>query len=387
MAMFLAKVLITLCTAWAVAGCIAVVRTARASRQQRLLASGVATPGVSVLKPLCGADPGLLANLESFFQQDYGRFELVFGVQNERDPAIAVVETLMARYPAVNARLVLHDFGVGINPKVQNLRGMLPSATHDLILISDSNVRAPRRYVREMVATFTAPRAATESPIGLVTNMFAGAGEDSVGAALENVQLNGFCVAGCALPTTLGDSLVVGKSMLMARSEFERLGGFRRVADVLAEDYVIGKMFQHGGYAVKIAPTVLLNVTSQMTVKGFFDRHLRWGMLRFRLRPATFLLEILSSPVALLPVAWALWGPLALVWMVGVLFIRDVLQWAALRGRDRLWVPMLLGAARDLCMLLVWLRVPLKRHIKWRGNRARLGAGTLLFPPRTDSGR
>ncbi len=387
MAMFLAKVLLTLCTAWAVAGCIAVVRTARASRRQRLLASGHESPAVSILKPLCGADPGLSANLDTFFQQDYPNFELVFGVQRDDDPAIAVVSDLMRRYPNVSARLIVHHFGTGINPKVQNLRGMLPSASNDLILISDSNVRAPKHYVREMVATFTTPRGADKRPVGLVTNMFAGAGEDSLGAALENVQLNGFCVAGCALPTALGDSLVVGKSMLMARGEFERLGGFRRVADVLAEDYVIGKMYQHGGYAVKIAPTVLSNITSRMTMKAFMDRHLRWGMLRFRLRPATFLLEILSSPVALLPVAWALLGPYALLWMFGVLCVRDVAQWAALRGNDRLWVPALLGTLRDICMLLVWLRVPLKRHIMWRGNRARLGAGTLLFPPPTDTGR
>jgi ceramide glucosyltransferase len=235
-------------------------------------------------------------------------------------------------------------------------------------------VRAPEGYLSEMVQTFNA-----EPRVGLVTNLFAGAGENSLGAALENVQLNGFCAAGAALPTLLGDALVVGKSMLFSRRKFEELGGFERVANVLAEDFVMGKMFQHAGLRVKIAKTVLDNVTAAMTFGGFMDRHLRWGMLRSRLRPAAYLLEPLTSPLLMLPFALVALGPSGLIWAITLLALRDVGGWIALRGFSRAWIPVLLAPLRELMMFVVWLRAPFKRHVSWRGTRVRLGAGTLVY--------
>lgn len=388
-----------LCSAWTLLGTLSVIRATRGQRLPESVARRVEDPlftspdrgpagseragrardlpPVSVLKPLCGKDAGLADNLESFFLQDHPNLELVFGVQRPDDPAIGVVQALAARYPQVALKLVIHPGTGAINPKVDNLLGMLPHASHDLLLISDSNVRAPAHYVSEMVETLLAdPRN------GLVTNLFAGTGENGLGSALENVQLNGFCAAGSALPTLLGDALVIGKSMLFSRQVFEALGGFRRVADVLAEDYVMGKLFQHGGYRVRIAPTVLDNVTCGMTVRGFVQRQQRWAMLRSRLRPAAQLVEPLTSPLALLPLAWWGMGPAAaLTWMVVLLALRDVGGWVALRGFRRAWLPALLSPARELFMLLVWARAPLKRHVTWRGHKVRLGAGTLVFVP------
>ncbi len=364
---------IAVTTLWIVLGVAAVLR-ATLSPRSRIRPLRADLPPVSVLKPLCGADPALEANLETFFLQDHRDFELVFGVRDPDDPAIAVVQRLRARYPEVRATLVIEPGPSGINPKVRNLRAMLPHAQHDLILVSDSNVRAPSTYVSEMVDRFV-----SDPKIGLVTNLFAGRGEDTPAAALENVQLCGFCASGAALPTLLGDALVVGKSMLMSRSKFESLGGFEHVANVLAEDFVIGKMFQHAGLSVKIAKTVLDNVTSSLSLSGFLDRHLRWAMLRSRLRPAAYLLEPLTSPLCMLPLAIVGLGPSGLWWALALLMLRDVGGWIALRGFSRAWLPALLAPARELLMLFVWLRAPFKRRISWRGHRVRLGAGTLAY--------
>ncbi len=371
-----AAALLALCTLWILLGLAAVLRATRSAKRRRSAAQPEAAwPPVTVLKPLCGADPGLAENLRSFFAQDYPHYQLVMGVERPDDPAIRVVRELQQRYPEVCCKLIVHRGARGINPKVRNLRGMLPAAESDLLLISDSNVRAPAHYLREMVQTLRAGQRT-----GLVTNLFAGAGERSLGAALENVQLNGFCAAGATLPTALGDAAVVGKSMLFSRAQFERLGGFGRVADVLAEDFVIGKMFQHAGYRVRIAATVLDNVTTGMSLGAFLRRHLRWSMLRWRLRPLPALLEPVSSPLAMLPVAWWLFGPaLALGWTSALWLVRDVGGWLALRGRGRAWLPALLSPLRDGAMLAVWLAGPLRRHVAWRGHRVRLGAGTLLF--------
>jgi ceramide glucosyltransferase len=370
----LAFALLAVSTIWTAVGLVSVLRATRCVRVRERPSRAPLQPPVTILKPLCGADAELANNLESFFEQDYPSYELVFGVRDPNDPALAVVAQLERRDPHVPCRVIVHGGGGGINPKVDNLVGMLPHATCDLLLISDSNVRAPRHYLSELVDTYH------QSPnVGLVTNLFAGSGENTLGAALENVQLNGFCAAGAALPTLLGDALVVGKSMFFSRREFEKLGGFARVANVLAEDFVIGKMYQHAGRRVCIAPTVLENVTTTMTLKNFLDRHLRWSMLRWRLRPLAALLEPLTSPLVLLPLAVWLGGSAGITWAISMLALRDVGGWIALRGFSRAWLPALLSPLRELLILAVWIRAPFKRHVTWRGHRVRLGAGTLLF--------
>lgn len=369
--MLLALPFVAISTLWTFLGTAAVARATRPSTtpidRERLAP-------VTVLKPLCGADPGLRENLESFFLQDHPRFEIVFGVERDDDPAVAVAQDLMAAHPHVAAKLIVHWGRTGHNPKVRNLLGMVDHATHDLVLVSDSNVRAPARYLSELCAV-----RARGPDIGVVTNLFAGEGGGSVGANLECVQLTGFIAAGISLPTLVGDSIAVGKSMLFSMRELNRLGGLDRVADVLAEDYVITKMFEDAGRRVAIAPTVLTNVIGPIGLRTFFDRHLRWSMMRIRLRPGYFALEPLTSPLAVLPLAWLTFGGAgAALWLAAMLLVRDVGGWLLLRGRKRLHVPLFWSVLRDVVMLAVWVATPFKRHVSWRGNRVRVCAGTAL---------
>ncbi|MGC4090567.1 MAG: glycosyltransferase [Polyangiaceae bacterium] len=364
-----AALAVTVASLWCAAGLVAVLR---ATRTRPLPSS--ARPPISVLKPLCGADPSLEANLESFFVQDHPDYELLFGVVDESDPALQAVARVRARHPHVQVRVVVHSGAGAYNPKVDNLLGLVPHATHDLLLVSDSNVRAPKHYLSELAALYDSERP------GLLTNLFCGSDERSFGAALESVELSGFCAAGVALPTWLGDPLVVGKSTLFSRRRFEELGGFQRLRDVLAEDFVMGKTFAHAGDAVRVAPTVLCNVIGQVSVHSALARHLRWSMLRFRLRPTAAALEPLTSPLALLPLAWTLLGPWALGWALGAMWLRDVGGWLVLRGPERCWIPLLLSPVRDALSLVIWVIAPLKHHVSWRGKRFRLGAGTLLYP-------
>jgi ceramide glucosyltransferase len=364
----LAWLCLSFATLWILGGLAALWLTTR--RKAELAAKPRA---VSVLKPLCGKDAELERNLESFFEQDQPELELVFGVVDANDPALAVVEQVRARYPRVPCQVVVHDGAGALNPKVNNLVGLLPRARHDLLLISDSNVRAPRHYVREMASLYD------ERGAGVVTNLFAGAGENSFGSALESVELAGFVAAGVAMPTLLGDPLLVGKSVLFSRERLEQLGGLERLSDVLAEDFVLGKTFAHAGEKLVLAPTVLSNVTANLSLRAALARRLRWSMLRFRLRPTAVALEPLTNPIALIPLGWLVLGPWALAWAALVICLRDAGGWWLLRGAHRLWLPLLLGVPRDLFSLAIWAIAPLKHHVSWRGRRFRLGAGTLLY--------
>jgi ceramide glucosyltransferase len=366
----LAAIPVALGSAWITLGLLA---TSKATRRRRFHEPVEPAP-VSVLKPLCGAESGLEENLESLFTQDYPRYELVFGAVDADDPGLTVARRVAARHPDVPSRFVVHPGGPELNPKVRNLRGMLPAATHDLVVISDSSVRAPAHYLRELVGVQQASGA------GLVTNLFATAEEETLGAALDSVQAAGFVAAGVALPTLLGEAAVVGKSTLFSREEFSRLGGFERLADVLAEDFVLGKMYQHARRKVAIAPTVVESVTHELSLWGFVKRHLRWSMMRWRLEPLAAALEPLTRPLALAPFAIAAFGPkLGIGWTIAAWTLRDVGGHLLLRGPRRAWVPIVLAPISDLLMLGVWAFAPIKQHVSWRGTRLRLGAGTLLY--------
>lgn len=374
-----------LSTAWTLMGLGALIFATQRRRKAAGPAGSPELPSVSVLKPLAGADDELEANLESFFLQDHPSFELLFGVEAPTDPSIAVVERLLARHPSVRARVIIHSGLRAQNPKISNLSGIIGEAAHDLVLVSDSNIRAPLDYVRSMAALSTSvgPR------FGLATNLFAGSGERSLGAALEAAQLNGFVAAGVAVSFRVGDPGVVGKSMLFRRTVLEELGGLASLADVMAEDYVLGKMFHHAGYQVVLSPLVLENISSRMGVPAFVERQLRWSMLRLRLNPWAFVLEPLTSPLAMLPLAYALrgasapggafWGSGAVVWAIAMILIRDLGGWLRLRGAGRIYLPLLLSPLRELLALSIWVVTPFVKNLAWRGHRVRLGTGTRAF--------
>ncbi len=363
--------LIALCTFATLLGVVSVWRVTG----RRVQPSSDA-PAISVLKPLCGADDRLESNLVSFFKQDYPAFELVFGVEGASDPAIAVVRRLRLQYPDVSCQLVIHDGGRGLNPKVSNLRAMVDAAQYDLAIISDSNILAPPDYVTQMAAALESDR------VGMVTSLFCGAGEQTLGATLENLHLNGPVAASLAASVTVsGKPVTVGKSVLFRRGVFERLGGFESVASVLAEDYVMGRMFREAGYDVCFAPVVVRNVCASTTVSAFVRRHIRWGLMRWRLNPLRYPLESLANPMFL-----ALLAPLfgfslgwTLAWAVGLCIVRDSIQWWRLRGLSGLLRALPLGPFKELLSLGIWAWAPFVRHVSWRRTTLRLSAGTRLY--------
>lgn len=370
----LVLVLAGVATLWAALGVFSVARVRwRGVRPSARLSE---LPPVSVLKPLCGVDADLEANLRTFFEQDHPRFELVFGVQGATDPAADVVRRLRAAYPHVAVRLVVHDGGRGLNPKVSNLRAMLESAADcDVIVVSDSNVAVARDYLRELATELARPHT------GLVTSPISGEGERSLGAALEALQLNGPIAAGVAIATVLArHTIVVGKSMMFRRSELARLGGLESVANVLAEDYVIGRMYLEAGYTVRLARTPVHNVVRGATVRTFSERMLRWGMMRVRLAPAAFYLDPIASPlfVAVVALGTGTLGAWPLVWAVVLTLVRDGAMILLMRGpRGLSTLPLVL--LRDVIVLATWVVTPFHRHVRWRGRRVRVSAGTRLY--------
>ncbi len=335
-------------------------------------------PPVSVLKPLCGVDDDLRANLTTFFLQNKVEYEIIFGVVGNDDPALAVVEELRQDFPHVRCRLVIHDGRRGLNPKVSNLQAMLDWAAHDLVVISDSNVAVEPDYLARMVEPFDEPE------VGLVTSLIVGDGEHDLGATFDHLHLNGFAAANVAVSHVLtNETATIGKSMMFRRSVFTELGGFESVGSVLAEDYVIGRMFLEAGYRVTLATGVIRNICQRKSVRGFLGRHLRWGLLRSRVMSLVYPLEPLLNPIAVASFAWILGSaPWVFLWAVGLTLARDIFGWASLRGTKGLMRAVPWGIVKDAMLFGVWAIAPLLRHVSWRGKRFRVSSGSRLYAAR-----
>src|SRR5262245_5193068 len=248
-------------------------------------------PAVSILKPLKGVDADLKENLRSIFQLDYPDFEVILGTEEPDDPALALAQRVAAEFPHVRSLVVTGATAIGFNPTVNNLANLLPRASHPLVLISDSNVRVPADYLRDLVAH------RTRAGGGLVWSLFRGVNGRGIGGMLESLQLNVNVMGGVsALMRLLKIPCCVGKSMLIHRDDLEFIGGLRFLGQFLAEDQICAEELARSGRPVTVTGHLIDNVLGRRSFKDFAGRHLRWARLRRRVNFPGFLGEALLNP-------------------------------------------------------------------------------------------
>lgn len=339
-----------------------------------------ARPGISILKPLCGVDDDLEANLEQFASLDYPNYEVILGVKDMRDPAYAVARAVVARWPHV-MRLALQVGEPGLNPKVNQLITLASEARHGLWVISDSNVRVAPGYLGEIAEGFADPE------VGCVTHPIAGIGERTVGSLLDNLHLASSAAAGVIAAKRMADKdIVVGKSMALRREDVEALGGFFSVKDVLAEDFVIGLWVTRKlGKRVKVARTPVFNVSLKKRVGDFFKRYVRWSVIHHSsVGTLTYLAQGLLNPVPLALLSAVLepgvpaFAALAAVALTKALI--DVTVFRLLRPEPVSWRTVPAVLLKDTLLFVAWCNGLFSRTVDWRGNRLRVLPGTRLAP-------
>ncbi|GAB4115608.1 MAG: ceramide glucosyltransferase [Sandaracinaceae bacterium] len=362
---------------------VGVWATIRHTRRAPRILPDDALPPVSILKPLKGTEEGLEENLRSFFAQDYPSFEVVFATTEADDPALPAARRVAAEFPGVPTRFVLSSASYGLNPKVANLEGALRAARHDLVLQSDANVRAQPDYLRRIVSELLDEGGA------LLSSLVVGRGEQSLGAAMENLQLSAMIAPSCCFALRyFGVICVIGKSMLFRKSELAEVGGLASVKDVLAEDYLLGRKYQRAGKNVILSATTAVNVNVGGSVDRFFSRHARWLKMRAVIHPPAFAAEAFANPVGLATLAVAASGFDAAVTacalaIAAAKLLADAWVVRRTRGEPMAWRHVVAAPLKDLLLFAILPYAAVSRSIEWRGVRLRMGWGSAL---RADDG-
>jgi ceramide glucosyltransferase len=337
------------------------------------------SPPVSILKPLKGLDDDLFDNLVSFCNQDYPKYEIIFTLEEKHDPALKLARKIKKMYPRKKISVVIGQREYALNPKVNNLIPAYRISQFPYILISDSDVRADKDYLTEIMKHMEDPC------VGLVSNLIRGIGSRTFGSLLENLHLNSFVIGNVAIMTELFRlPVVVGKSMLIRKKDFEEIGGFEAVKDVLAEDYVIGDLMHKKGKKIVTSGHVVNAVNHYRTLKQFLKRHARWGKLRLKLGGIKYVPEILSNAVFVSCLSLIVVGPTVgtIAFAATVSLIR-ILGDYSLGRRIRSahhFFHYFLSPLKDIIMGFIWFVPFVSRTVMWRRHKFKLAKDTLLVP-------
>ncbi len=339
------------------------------------------TPPVTVLKPVKGLDPGQLENFRSFFRQDYPSYQILFGVADPKDPAVPVIQQVLAEHPEADARLVLCPNLLGPNAKVSKLHQMAAEARHEILIVSDSDTRVAPDYLRHVAAPFADPA------VGLATAFYRGGAPAGLAAHLERLCIHALFVPGALVACLLDGQITfgLGATLAVRRKVLEDLGGFAAFTHVLAEDYLLANRAVAAGATVALADTVVDCVLGRIPFQAFFARQVRWARTNRCCRPLGYLGSFLRHGLALSLLLLLLSGPtpLSLALLGASTCLQAAVTWVVsarvLRAPDPARGLWLLPLA-DILSIALWVLAFAGNTITWRGLRYRMTRGGHLIP-------
>ncbi len=360
--------------------CMLCLWAALGFRRERDRDSGPAESNlpVSVLKPLKGTDPQMHETLASHCRQSYPEYEIIFGVSDAGDPAVAEVNSLKAEFPQRSITLLVCEEDLGTNTKVSNLAQMLRHASHEHLVVNDSDIRVGPDYLCRVAVPLLDPE------IGMVTCLYRGISAPTLGSRLESLGISSDFCPGVLAARRLegGIHFGLGSTLAFRRPDLQAIGGFEAVVDYLADDYEIGRRISNLGLRVELANEIVETFLPPYTLGQFLQHQLRWARTIRASRPAGYVGLCLTFGVvwALLALlfssgaawSWALLGAVllarvAVALVVGLVVLDD-------KQVLRLF-PLL--PVRDILGMLVWLAGFTGSTVSWRGESFTLKDGKL----------
>ncbi len=335
-------------------------------------------PPISILKPLKGIDPQIWEAFCSHCEQDYPKFQLIFGVSDPEDPAIELVRKLQEKFPTRQIDLLVCQRDLGTNRKLSTLAQMLPTARHEILLVNDSDIRVAPDYLRRVVAPLA------DDAVGMVTCLYRGIPTPTLGSRLEALGISTDFVPGVLSARLIEKGLHfgLGSTLAFRRGDLLAIGGFEAMVDYLADDYELGNRVAALGKRVELSEVVVDTFLPAYSLRQFFEHQLRWARSVRGARSWGYagLVLTFGLPWAVLTLlaargigwAWALFAvtvvarlAVGLMAAVAVLGDREVL-------RDLFLIPV-----RDLIAPIVWAIGLVGNRIFWRGDVFYLKDGRL----------
>ena len=336
------------------------------------------TPPVSILKPLRGTDPEMYENFRSHCLQDYSEYEIIFGVSEANDPAVQLVEQLKAEFPQREIRLMICPENLGANTKVSNLAQMVREARYQQLIVNDSDIRVEPDYLRRVLAPLK------DAGIGLVTCLYRGVANSTLGSRLEVLGIGTDFAAGVLVAQTVenGIRFGLGSTLAFRRRDLEAIGGFDAIVDYLADDYQLGSRIAALGLKVRLSDVVVETLLPRYTFRGFLDHQLRWARTvrdsRFWGYVGTGLTFGLPwAALALIFAKGAGWAWMLLAGTAGLRIAVAVVVGRFVLGDRQVVRSLALIPVRDVIAVLVWMRSFAGHEVVWRGHRFRLESGKL----------
>ena len=286
-------------------------------------------PPVTILKPLCGAEPETYECLRSFCDQAYPEFQVVFGVCDSQDPVLAIVERLQREFPQRDLSLAIDRRQHGSSRKVSNLINMMPVARHEFLVLSDSDVRVERDYLAKVVAPLH------DDGVGIVTCAYHGNPRQGLWPLLGSLFINEWFMPSVRVAAMAGSrSFAFGATIAIRRQVLASIGGFMAIANQLADDYRLGELTRDLGLRTVLSEVVVETCVAELSCADLIRHELRWLRTIRALRPLGYGFSFVTFgvPVAMLGALLA-GGAAAAVGMLAVTALARILLHLSLRAR------------------------------------------------------
>jgi len=361
------------------------------------------TPPVTLLKPLKGADAETLRCLESWLTQDYpGSVQILLGVESATDPVCELVRRLLAARPGREAQLVICSESLGSNAKVSTLIQLQRLTRHDLIIVSDADVRVAPDLLTNMVSPLRDPA------VGLVNCFYQLANPATLAMQWEAIAINADFWSQVLQSRSIKPlDFALGAVMATTRQQLEAIGGFNALVDFLADDYQLGNRIAKRGGRVVLSPVVVECWDSPKNWSEVWRHQLRWARTIRACQPLPYFFSILGN-ATLWPLLWVIAAiatasetsgattvsgatvsvvvnvhPLSQALLFAlVIWLARVLT--AMRQESRLtcshshWAFFWLVPIKDLLNVALWALAVLGKTVEWRGQRYRVQRGGRL---------
>lgn len=324
-------------------------------------------PGVTILKPIRGLEKNQEPNLRSACLQDYPEFQVVFSVQDPKEPALPLLKKMERAFGSGRVSVVIGNCHIGPNGKIDNLLGALPYARHDILVISDSDVHLEPDYLKAIIAPLADPE------VGCVCTLYKAAHAERWYEKMELLTLNADFIPSVIFASVTGASkFCLGSSLAFRRSGLDQIGGLESLADYLAEDYEMGRRFWTSGKKVSVVPYFVETMVDLKSISRWWNHQVCWDQKTRAAQPGGFFATVLirSIPFALFFAASRFFDLAGLMILAGAIGFRlltaaVILQWG-LGDREGLRGLALLPL-RDVVALVTWFLAFTKKTVSWRG--------------------